>query len=234
MAENDEPLDDLRAVSMTAAAAAARVVETVVRDQQRRAEDARRFGPQAGQQVRDQANPNINPNWLQDHQAHVGRLEASVGTELTPPSDQVRAVMDRIARGEHRAQVDELVGDMLDRSPGELFEAHPAAREVVSRAVADTIVDPQSASADPTLDQMKGRYLRGYGMMTEQPYDSHERRAATDQAMRAAGVPDEVRHAATTADLLNGVDPQQAASAGTTRKTQTKPSTKAPERARSR
>lgn len=233
MAENDEPLDDLRAVSMAAAAAAARVVETVVRDQQRRAEDARRVGPQAGPQVRDQANPNVNPNWLQDHQAHVGRLEASVGTELTPPSDQVRAVMDRIARGEHQAQVDALVGDMLDRSPGELFEAHPAAREVVSRAVAETIVDPQSASADAALDLMEGRYLRGYGM-TEHPYDSHERRAATDQAMRAAGVPDEVRHAATTADLLNGVDPQRAASAGTTRKTQTKPSSKAPERARSR
>jgi len=35
---DDEPLDDLRAVAMTAGAAAARVVETVVRDAQNRAQ----------------------------------------------------------------------------------------------------------------------------------------------------------------------------------------------------
>lgn len=35
---DDEPLDDLRAIAMTAGAAAARVVETVVRDAQNRAQ----------------------------------------------------------------------------------------------------------------------------------------------------------------------------------------------------
>jgi hypothetical protein len=47
---DDEPLEDLRAVGMTAAAAAARVVETLVRDAQNRARE-QQHPPSTGEQL---------------------------------------------------------------------------------------------------------------------------------------------------------------------------------------
>jgi hypothetical protein len=52
-------------------------------------------------------------------------------------------------------------------------------------------------------------------------YDTSARRAGADREMAAAGVPDDARHARTTADLLNGTDPQRAAGAGS--KTKARP-----------
>lgn len=132
MATDDEPLDDLRAVGMTAGVTAARVIETVARDAQQRAQQQREAAVQAAQ------------------------------------------------------------------------------RQATTQA-ALAAVQPQG-----------------------QRYDSPERRQAADQAMRAAGVPDEARHARNISDLMNGTDPALAASSGRPIKAAAKPQTKAPTRERTR
>lgn len=121
---DDEPLDDLRAVAMTAGAAAARVVETVVRDAQNRAQQTAQ------------------------HQ------QATVDAQRRQAAQQALSAVNLPA---------------------------------------------------PSIDKVSGQL----------PYDSPERRAAADETLRAAGVPDEARQAKTTADLLNGTDPQLAARSGT-------------------
>lgn len=141
MAPNDdEPLDDVRAVAMTAGAAAARVVETVVRDAQNRARETQ---------------------------------EARSELQL---------------------------------------------RQSASEALAG--VRPQTPATGTVAAEL--------------PYDSPERRAAADQAMRVAGVPDEARQARMTADLLNGTDPQLAASAGSKGKANSTRPAKTLERERGR
>lgn len=141
---DDEPLDDLRAVAMTAGAAAARVVETVLRDAQNRAQ-------QTAQRL-EQATV--------DAQRRQTAHQALAGMNIQTPT--------------------------TDNAPAQL------------------------------------------------PYDSPERRAAADQALRAAGVPDEARHAKTTADLLNGTNPQLAARSGTAAQTRPGRPSKTPERERGR
>jgi hypothetical protein len=69
---------------------------------------------------------------------------------------------------------------------------------------------------------------------TERPYDSPERRQQTDAAMRTAQVPDEPRTARSTADLMNGADPQTAAAAGTKTRARAPRKQAAPEQVRSR
>ena len=125
MAENDEPLDDLRAVGMTAAAAAARVAETVLRDQQQKAQQAQ--------------------------QQEIQRREA--------------------------------------------------------------------VSSVATLQPV---------------YDSPHRRAEADAGMKSAGVADEVRQAKSTADLLNGANPQYAAAGGSKASPQGGAPVKLPEKQRIR
>lgn len=125
----DEPLDDLRAAAMTGGAAAARVVEIVVRDQQakgqQRQDEQRRHGEAAVRGVR-------------------------VDTTTTPTTYDVQ-------------------------------------------------------------------------------------RPQRDEAMRTAGVPDQARQARTTADLMNGADPAEAARSGSrTKGTKAKPPAIARDQARSR
>jgi hypothetical protein len=54
----------------------------------------------------------------------------------------------------------------------------------------------------------------------DREYDSPARRAEADREMADAGVPDEVRHARSTSDLLNGSDPKLAAQSGSKAKAQ--------------
>jgi hypothetical protein len=120
MAGSDDPVDDMRALAMTAAASAARVAETVIRSAQ--------------DQKRDRAH------------------------ELRRQADRAGA----------RAEADQ------------------AARSVEALA--------------------------------RERYDTPERRAATDEAMRDAGVPDAARRAKMLADMQNGKHPHEAVKSPTTRR----------------
>lgn len=111
----------------------------------------------------EEIRPRLNPNWLQNQQAHEERVRAATNAEPSPPSDEVRAVMERMASGECREEVERLVGDMLDQTPVELFDVDPTARDAVHRAAAENVVDPGSAAAEAALDQVESRYLRRFG-----------------------------------------------------------------------
>jgi hypothetical protein len=54
--------------------------------------------------------------------------------------------------------------------------------------------------------------------LARERYDTPERRAATDQAMQAAGVPAEARRAKMLADMQNGKHPHEAVKSPTTRR----------------
>jgi hypothetical protein len=70
-------------------------------------------------------------------------------------------------------------------------------------------------------DSIEGRRLVDRNLIQEwkaatAPYDSADRRRASDPQREAAGLPVEVRQARATADLMNGRDPAQAAAKGQT------------------
>ncbi|MGQ0632478.1 MAG: hypothetical protein ACT4P1_15775 [Sporichthyaceae bacterium] len=151
MASHDEdPVDELRAVGMTSAAALSRVAEVLIRN-------------------------------AQDAEARRG-------------ADQQEAADTLARRYEAQAHVADLT-------------AADAERELRAREHAADQARAHDGSDDTAADQ-------GHAPTTErvpEGYDSAERRARDDAAMRAAGVDAEAREAKLIADHLNGQHPHDAA-----------------------
>lgn len=215
MAENDEPIDDLRAVGMTAGAAAARIAETVIRDQQNRA--VQRHQDRAvvtRPPARDQAAAERR------YQEQVAKLESRLGPdvkrdELGPDVERNELEQARQwATPERRTAYDhEVMGS--DSIDGRQQADHQLLREWKAATAEHSPLDDV-----PLLDRKDSHY------------DAD--RPARDNAMREHGVPDDVRHAFTTADKLNGTNPQLAAAAGSKTKARPGRTNPAPERERGR
>lgn len=91
--------------------------------------------------------------------------------------------------------------------------------ETMAREARDQTANHRAA-LERAQDQQRARdtvsALRDSPLTATRPaYDTPERRHTTDTALRQAGVSAEARTAHTTADLLNGTDPAQAAARGT-------------------
>lgn len=222
MSDNDEPLDDLRAVAMTAGAAAARVVETVIREQQnRRAQDQRdaERGQSAAAGGISPYQPVAQNNFTDGKD---GGFEVAEDRRAAERADLQQAEQwatpERRQAYEHEVRGSDHVDDTQRAQDRLVGEWQTATGQVEDRPVGER------AAADQLLADIGGA--------TPSDYDAQ--RPERDRAMHAAGVPTEARQARTTADLLNGTDPAAAAASGTKTSARLSPTPKVPARERVR
>jgi len=230
VAHDEDPLDELRSVGMTGAAAISRVAETMIRAAQdakmRRAQEAaqqaedgqRRYDAQAQvaeQFYREAIEKDLMTSLPRDGQDAV-RDGARQWAELDPDRfgpyadrlNQRRAELDmeqarreEAGREERAADAEQTKSERED-SP-EKTEAHRQGSEGAA------------ARADEA-SQEAGRHGQAADELeAEEPsYDSGERREGTAREMTEAGVPEAQREAKLTADHLNAEHPKTAARSG--------------------
>jgi len=230
MAHDEDPVDELRSVGMTSAAAISRVAETMIRAAQDRkmraaqeaaqqAEDGRRrYDAQAQVAERfyreaiDKDLMTTSPRADQD----VLRQGAQQWAELDP--DRFGPYADRL-----NARFEE-----LDLEEGRREEAGQAqltadAEQVKAERENDPEKDEEHRHASDGADARADEASREAGrhgqvadeLEAEEPsYDSAERREGTAKEMTEAGVPESQREAKLTADHLNAEHPKTAARGG--------------------
>lgn len=229
MASHDEdPLDELRTVGMTGAAAVSRVAEILIRnaqdDQLRRCGDSQGAATAAQQRYEAQAQvaerlfeQAAQAQWMRDASPaeiaaawRAARTWAEVDAERF--THHARAVNDtyRDEYGVDLADVEDRLGDRdlaVDLARG---------RAEAARDGGPTAPDPTEAELRAAELELSaptaGRDARAAQAREDRDgYDTAARRERDDAAMREAGVPDEAREAKQIADHLNGRHPHQGA-----------------------
>lgn len=225
MAHDEDPVDELRSVGMTSAAAISRVAETMIRaaqDHKMRAaqqaaqeaeEGQRRYDAQA--QVAERFYREAIDTDLMTTSPRVDqealRKGAQQWAELDP--DRFGPYADRLnerfaeldleeARREQRTAEAERVGSERESNPDKAEERRQASEGAAARA------DDASQAASrhgQAADELEAE---------EPSYDSAERREGTAREMTEAGVPESQREAKLTADHLNAEHPKTAALSG--------------------
>ena len=185
---DDEPLDDLRAVAMTAGAAVARVVETVARAAQQQTEAAQRAHEDAVR--RQQAQAAVEGLQPGESSTRPGGMSATVTREQQRQREQ--SELDTAREWARDSAPDVLGRYEMDYGYYDTAGGRDAAQRGLIREWEQATGEP-AATAGASWDDTRGE---------------------RDAAMAKAGVPEEARQARTTSDLLNGTDPQLAASAG--------------------
>ncbi len=230
MAHDEDPVDELRSVGMTGAAAISRVAETMIRA----AQDAKmRAAQEAAQQAEDGRR-------RYDAQAQVADrfYREAIDTDLMTTSQRV----DQVALRQGAQQWAELdpdrFGPCADRL-NERFEElglEEARREEAGQeqrtageeqAKAERENDPEKAEehreasdgatarADDASQEADRHEQVADELEAEEPaYDSADRREGTAKEMKEAGVPETQREAKLTADHLNSEHPRTAARGG--------------------
>ncbi len=230
MAHDEDPLDELRSVGMTGAAAISRVAETMIRA----AQDAKmRAAQEAAQQAEDGRH-------RYDAQAPVAErfYREAIDTDLMTTSQRVD--QDALRHGAQQwAELDpDRFGPYADRLNERLEELglEEARRAEASReqltankeqGKAERQADPEKAEehreasegaaarADDASQEASRHGQAADELEAEEPsYDSAERREGTAKEMTEAGVPESQREAKLTADHLNAEHPKTAARGG--------------------
>jgi len=230
MAHDEDPVDELRSVGMTSAAAISRVAETMIRA----AQDAEmRAAQEAAQQAEDGQR-------RYDAQAHVAEqfYREAIDKDLITTSP--RPDQDALRQGAQQwAELDpDRFGPYADRLNERFEELHleqarrdEAGQEQLTadaeQTKADREDDPEkaeehrqasdgAAARADDASQEAGRHGQAADELeAEEPsYDSAERRDGTAKEMTEAGVPESQREAKLTADHLNAEHPKTAARSG--------------------
>ncbi len=230
MAHDEDPVDELRSVGMTGAAAISRVAETMIRAAQDR---KMRAAQEAAQQAEDGQR-------RYDAQAQVAERFYREAIDKDLMTTSPRADQDVLRQGAQQwAELDpDRFGPYADRLNARFEELglEEARREEAGReertaaeeqAKAERENDPAKAEehrhasdgADARADEASREASRhGQGadeLEAEEPsYDSAERREGTAKEMTEAGVPKSQREAKLTADHLNAEHPKTAARGG--------------------
>ncbi len=235
MAHDKDPVDELRSVGMTGAAAISRVAETMIRA----AQDAKmRAAQEAAQQAEDGQR-------RYDAQAQVAErfYREAIDTDLMTTSPRVD--QDALRQGAQQwAELDpDRFGPYADRL-NERFEElglEEARREEAGREERTADEEQSKAEREDHPDKAEEHRQASEGaaareddasheasrhgqgadeLEAEEPsYDSGERREGTAKEMTEAGVPESQREAKLTADHLNAEHPKTAARSGQGRQT---------------
>ncbi len=230
MAHDEDPVDELRSVGMTSAAAISRVAETMIRA----AEDAKlRAAQEAAQQAEDGQR-------RYDAQAHVADrfYREAIDKDLMTTSPRVD--QDALRQGAQQwAKLDpERFGQYADRLNARFEELDLEATRREEAGQQQRTTDAKRTKAEREDDPEKaeehrqasdGAAARADGanqeadrhgqvadeLEAEEPsYDSAGRRERTAKEMAEAGVPESQRNAKLTADHLNFEHPKTAARGG--------------------
>jgi len=230
MAHDEDPVDELRSVGMTGAAAISRVAETMIRA----AQDAKmRAAQDAAQQAEDGQR-------RYDAQAQVAErfYREAIDTDLMTTSPRVDqdalrqgaqqwAELDPDRFGPYADRLNERLEE-LDMEQGRRAEAGREERTAnEEQTKAEREDNPEKAEehrqasegaaarADDATQEASRHGQAADELEPEEPsYDSAERRDGTAKEMTQAGVPESQREAKLTADHLNAEHPKTAARGG--------------------
>ncbi len=230
MAHDEDPVDELRSVGMTSAAAVSRVAETMIRAAQDRkmraaqeaaqqAEDGRRrYDAQAQvadrfyREAIDKDLMTSLPRVDQDAVRHGAQQWAELDPErFGPYADRLNERLEELdmeqgrreeaGRQERSADVEQAKSERED-NPEQAEEHRQASEGAAARA---DNASQEAGRHGQAADELDGE---------EPSYDSAERRDGTAKEMTEAGVPESQREAKLTADHLNGEHPKTAARGG--------------------
>jgi len=227
MAHDEDPVDELRSVGMTGAAALSRVAETMIRSAQdhkmRAAEQAaqdaeegqRRYDAQAlvaERFYREAADTDLLAKWPGVDQVAL-RDGARQWAELDP--DRFGPYADRLNERLEELGLEEARREEASREQRTANEEQATAEREADPEKADEsrqASDGAQALADEASQEASRHGQAADELEVEEPsYDSAERREGTAKEMTVAGVPESQREAKLTADHLNAEHPKTAA-----------------------
>jgi len=230
MAHDEDPVDELRSVGMTSAAALSRVAETMIRSAQdhkmrsaqQAAQDAeegqRRYDAQA--QVAERfyrktldkdlmaTSPRADQDALRQGAQEWAELDPDrfgpYSERLTARFEELDQEAGRRHEGgeEQRIATEEESKARIEEDPEKAAERRQASKAAAARG------DEASTEADRHANLADEIEAEGPA------YDSTERREETTKEMKEAGVPETQREAKLTADHLNAEHPKTAAQSG--------------------
>ena len=208
---DDEPLDDARQVAMAAAAAAARVVETVARETrdqaaQHQAALQRRQDQQRAQETLQGLGLRYDSPEART-QRNAGRAAAGVPAEAR----QVRATSD-LMNGTDPAAAGR---PGMSRPASEFEQALAWAQRENQQALDAYSFDANYAETQSGQESARSGLIRSWKAATVEPATEASwdaRREQRNAGREVAGVPQEAQAVQQTADLMRGADPAQAAS----------------------
>ncbi len=230
MAHDEDPVDELRSVGMTGAAAISRVAETMIRAAQ---DHKMRSAQQAAQdaeegQRRDDAQalvaerfyreavdtdllakwPGVDQDALRDGARQWAELDPErFGPYAERLNDRLEQLGLEDARREEASREQRTATEEQARAER---EADPEKAEESRQASEGATARSDDASREASRHGQAADELQG----EEPSYDSAERREGTAKEMTEAGVPESEREAKLTADHLNAEHPKTAARGG--------------------
>ncbi len=230
MAHDEDPVDELRSVGMTSAAALSRVVETMIRAAQdhkmraaqQAAQDAeqgqRRYDAQAQSAERfyreaiDKDLMTTSPRADQDALRQGAQQWAELNPDrFGPYADRLNERLEEL--GLEEARRDEASRHQLTANEEQARAEHQPDPEKAEERRQGS--EGAAARADAASQEADRHGHAADQLEVEEPsYDSAERRERTAKEMREASVPQAQREAKLTADHLNAEHPKTAARGG--------------------